>query len=81
MDFIVAIFIALPTFAAGFVWGCHVGARERGRPAEAAYACLCPRCGWLVSWHGSYLRMPPCCRCGDRPDQSVLRALGEAERW
>lgn len=54
-------------------WFCVVEPEPVQRKEVTSY--LCPDCNWAFCWEGGYLSMPPCPKCGTRPDRSVLQML------
>src|SRR4051812_3892977 len=48
-------------------------------PGEIGSSCECAECGHVYGWHGGFLEMPPCPKCGWRPQLSTL-ALAILER-
>jgi uncharacterized protein (DUF983 family) len=40
---------------------------------DRGYWYCCARCGHGSSWQGQYTDMPPCPKCGDRPDAATLQ--------
>lgn len=76
MGVVVTCAVGFTCLAVGFIAGAVAQDRlDRGSPA--AISCLCPHCTRLLRWTGGYLRMPPCPRCGWRPDLAELHQLSE----
>jgi hypothetical protein len=42
---------------------------------DLGYWYNCAKCGHGYGWKGKYTDMPPCPKCGDRPDVAVLQQL------
>lgn len=42
------------------------------------YDGACLNCGLVRYWYGRWCDMPPCARCGERPDRSTLEELDRA---
>jgi hypothetical protein len=42
---------------------------------DLGYCYWCRECGQAIHWQGNYTDMPPCPKCGDRPDTSELERL------
>jgi hypothetical protein len=42
---------------------------------DLGYSYWCRKCGHALNWQGKYTDMPPCPKCGDRPDASTLEQL------
>jgi hypothetical protein len=54
---------------------CSEGGGGGSLRVALGYWFCCAKCGHGYGWQGKYTDMPPCPKCGDRPDLATLQRL------